>query len=391
MVESALGRNFRPSMIPNGATFSCSNCHNRASGGGPRTPFGNDVAAIVQGPGGVPFWSRTLAEKDSDGDGFTNGEELGDPDGDGVPIAGATVTNPGDPNSKPANQAPEVEIFRPVTGASFHETQTIQIEVTASDADGTVTRVELLAGNETVATDSETPFHFDLSLETLGAGNHTLRARAFDDADQSTLSAAVQITVLAVDAVSLAQPVLEGETVTINWEGGLGPFIVRHAPDPGASEWSSLPATADRRAVLTLDGASRFFRVSDTARHDGIPLSITLSGAAERPDPVETDASGTGTMELRGNRLTFEIQYTGLSGAATAAHIHGPANASESADVLVGIGGFAVGGLQTEGEIAGALDLTPEQAALVLNGMTYVNIHTQQHPSGEIRGQIEPQ
>ncbi len=42
-----------------------------------------------------------LAALDSDGDGTTNGEELGDPDGDGVPVDGAVVTNPADSASTP--------------------------------------------------------------------------------------------------------------------------------------------------------------------------------------------------------------------------------------------------------------------------------------------------
>ncbi|MEC7200244.1 MAG: hypothetical protein VXW84_06375, partial [Verrucomicrobiota bacterium] len=71
--------------IPNGSKNRCANCHIRSSGGGPRNAFGLDVAtALRQGPN---FWSSMLASLDSDGDGFTNGEELGDADGDGAPEA----------------------------------------------------------------------------------------------------------------------------------------------------------------------------------------------------------------------------------------------------------------------------------------------------------------
>ena len=47
------------------------------------------------------FWSSVLAVKDSDGDGASNGAELGDPDGDGKPTVGAELTNPGNSKSKP--------------------------------------------------------------------------------------------------------------------------------------------------------------------------------------------------------------------------------------------------------------------------------------------------
>ena len=96
-----LARGFRPGMMPNGNLNSCANCHLRASGGGQRTSFGEAVRALVSIGGREEFWTPSLAGMDSDGDGATNGEELGDPDGDGVPMDGAEITNPGDPNSKP--------------------------------------------------------------------------------------------------------------------------------------------------------------------------------------------------------------------------------------------------------------------------------------------------
>jgi hypothetical protein len=48
-------------------------------------------------------WNSALALKDSDGDGYPNGDELGDGDGNGVPDVGFEYSNPGDrmnvPNS----------------------------------------------------------------------------------------------------------------------------------------------------------------------------------------------------------------------------------------------------------------------------------------------------
>ena len=101
-LEFASARSFRVDLLPNGSANSCSNCHFRASGGGPRTPFGEAVNELVTRGGREEFWTAALAAMDSDGDGVSNGVELGDPDGDGTPVDGAEVTLPGDPNDFPA-------------------------------------------------------------------------------------------------------------------------------------------------------------------------------------------------------------------------------------------------------------------------------------------------
>ncbi|MGK9475480.1 FlgD immunoglobulin-like domain containing protein [Melioribacter sp. OK-6-Me] len=102
-----ISRGFRTSKIPNGNKFDCANCHVNPSGGGVRNSFGKAVEALVSPGGFEDFWNENLANIDSDGDGFTNGQELQDPAGlwrTGQPNPGDInlVTNPGDPNSKPA-------------------------------------------------------------------------------------------------------------------------------------------------------------------------------------------------------------------------------------------------------------------------------------------------
>lgn len=96
-----LARSWRVSQVPNGNSFSCTLCHVRPNGAGPKNAFGDAVGSIVGRGSRAEFWSASLAQLDSDGDGFSNGRELGDPDGDGVPIPEAQVTHPGDPASKP--------------------------------------------------------------------------------------------------------------------------------------------------------------------------------------------------------------------------------------------------------------------------------------------------
>ncbi len=110
-VYSTEARDFSVLRIPNGSAFLCATCHVSPNGGDARNPFGRDVEAAIGGTSSdVPFWDAALAAFDSDGDGFTNGQELGDPDGDGIPTPGHNVTNPGNASSKPAGAAPNITL-----------------------------------------------------------------------------------------------------------------------------------------------------------------------------------------------------------------------------------------------------------------------------------------
>ena len=107
----------------------------------------------------------------------------------------------------------------------------------------------------------------------------------------------------------------------------------------------------------------------------------TLSGANEVP-PKTT--AGTGTFEATLNKDTYQLHYhivySGLGGPATAGHFHGPAAAAANAGVVLPFKSAA-------SPIDGDATLTPAQAADLLAGLWYVNVHTAANPGGEIRGQ----
>jgi hypothetical protein len=65
-------------LVPNGDRFGCTLCHLSNPPTSPFTlnPFGRDVRVSFASGGGKPQWDEDLAKKDSDGDGYTNGEEL---------------------------------------------------------------------------------------------------------------------------------------------------------------------------------------------------------------------------------------------------------------------------------------------------------------------------
>ncbi|NOJ41235.1 CHRD domain-containing protein [Bradyrhizobium australiense] len=112
-------------------------------------------------------------------------------------------------------------------------------------------------------------------------------------------------------------------------------------------------------------------------------MKATLDGKAEVPPNT---SAGKGTAELdydpASKKLSWKLNYSGLSGPATAAHFHGPAEAGKNAGVAVAIPNA------TSSPVEGSATLTDAQAADLMAGKYYINIHTAANPGGEIRGQV---
>ena len=80
--------------------------------------------------------------------------------------------------------------------------------------------------------------------------------------------------------------------------------------------------------------------------------------------------------------MAWTVNYSGLTGPATGAHFHGPAAISENAGVVVPLTGSLAS------PITGSATLTDAQAADLMAGKWYFNVHTAANPGGEIRGQV---
>ncbi len=136
---------------------------------------------------------------------------------------------------------------------------------------------------------------------------------------------------------------------------------------------------------LSVLGVLALCLVSGAAQAETKIFKATLSGASEVP-PTTSVGTGTATVTLDTDtgKLVWDVAYSGLTGPAKAAHIHGPAGPGQNAGVVVPLKG------NLASPIKGSATLTAAQMADLEAGQYYVNIHTAANKGGEIRGQLQP-
>lgn len=135
-------------------------------------------------------------------------------------------------------------------------------------------------------------------------------------------------------------------------------------------------------------------------------FSARLTGSKEVP-PVDTDAAGRIRLAAKSqDALDYQISLSNLNGVVTGAHIHrgstgtngpvvanlniGGAFASASAGDGSASASTSSGGTITSSDLKGPLagKHVSDLIKLIEDGNAYANVHTRQHPNGEIRGQL---
>lgn len=118
------------------------------------------------------------------------------------------------------NICPTVSITAPTNGATYFVGNTVAVNATAADADGTVTQVQFFVNGVSIGVDATSPYSVNYTA-TLGTKNIT--AVATDDAGCAITSSIVTITVgtnaaptISITAPSNGANLVQGATVAIN-------------------------------------------------------------------------------------------------------------------------------------------------------------------------------
>jgi hypothetical protein len=135
-----------------------------------------------------------------------------------------------------------------------------------------------------------------------------------------------------------------------------------------------------RTALLAAAGAAFAFATPSFA--ETVNMKATLASSQEvPPNQSKGNGSATATYDTASKKLSWKGSYKDLTGPATAAHFHGPAEPGKNAGVVLPIAPNA-------SPFEGSATLTDAQAADLMAGKLYINVHTAANPGGEIRGQV---
>ncbi len=178
------------------------------------------------------------------------------------------------------NKPPTASVTAPANNSSFVAPVNVTLQASATDADGTIARVEFLRNGALLATDTAAPYSFVWNNAPIGA--HAITVRATDNLGAATTSAVVTVNIVAnqLPTVAITSPA-SGATLV----AGVPATVSATASDPDG--------TIARVAFHANDGASTALLATDTSAPYGAPLR--LGSGSYVLTAVATDSKGATT------------------------------------------------------------------------------------------------
>ena len=212
--------------------------------------------------------------------------------------ASATFTNVTVASVQPENQPPAVTLIAPAPNTTYTAPAAITFQATASDGDGTVSRVDFYAGSQLILSDATAPH--SATWNNVPAGSYDLTAVATDDAGATTTSSPARVTVNApanqAPTVSITSPAAGASyaapatiTISANASDSDGTvarvefyrgttLIASDTSSPYSATWSSAPAGTYALTAVAFDNGG--------ASTSSPAVNVTVSSTAPPPTKV---------------------------------------------------------------------------------------------------------
>jgi hypothetical protein len=105
-------------------------------------------------------------------------------------------------------------------------------------------------------------------------------------------------------------------------------------------------------------------------------------------DQSAATATARFTYDDHTRTITWDLDYSGVRSAVTAAQLRGPATPGKNGRLLVRMSSKAAKGVQIGNPVKGQATFSSRQAKALAEGNIYVVLDSTDHPNGELRGQL---
>jgi len=250
-----------------------------------------------------------------------------------------------------SNAAPQVTLTAPAAGQSFAYGSPIALSANASDADGSIAKVEFFAGTARLSTDTSAPYAFSWNNATVGT--HSITARATDNRGTATTSppASVTVTSNALPTVNLALPregqqFVTGQTVNLvatagDTDGTIARIEFMHGTTviatatsaPHAYAWTNVPTGTYAIHARAIDNQGAV-RTSSVVTIYVAPLAVTVLSPVENAQVAASSILVSGTFTAPAN--------SGVTVNGVRARVHGNQFFASDVPLVEGANAIAV-------------------------------------------------
>jgi hypothetical protein len=266
-----------------------------------------------------------------------------------------------------ANVVPTVRITAPANNAAYTAPATIAIAVTATDADGTIGKVDFYQGATKIGTDTTSPFGF--TWNNVGGGTYSLTAKATDDKGGVGASAAIVVKVNKPPTANVTAPANNASfaapaNITLqasaaDADGTVskveffrnGTLLATDTASPYSHVWNNVPIGTYTITARSTDNLG--------ARTTSAPVTVAV--AANKPPVVALTAPTNGATFVDGVPITVAASASDPDGTISRVDFRLNDGISDmliaydttspySAVMSVGVGSYTITAVATDGK-----------------------------------------
>jgi GH18 family chitinase len=216
---------------------------------------------------------------------------------------------------------PTVSITSPTNGTTVTPGASVTVNATASDSNGSITKVEFLLDGTKVGEDTSSPYSF--TITSLAAGTHSIVAKATDNSG-NTATATVSITassnaapVATITSPSSGASFTAGASITINatatdngsvtkvefYNGAIK--LGEDTSSPYSFTWSNVAAGTYSLTAVATDNEGA------TGTSAAVSITVTGGGVDTCPGVATWDAAGvyTNGMQVKYNGIRYQAKW----------------------------------------------------------------------------------